>query len=138
MNRMEFTKHIIEKLENLGVGLVYFFGSRAMGNQSPKSDADLGVVFFNRLLLNDSLKIYKALYKSFSKAPFLSKDIELDIILLQLAPITLQFEVINLGRILYESSSTFRANYEEYVMKQYIDMKPKLDEFEYVTLEIFS
>ena len=138
MNRIDFSEHIIKELVTLEVEIIYLFGSLASKTANLKSDVDLGIVFKNRSLLKDSLFLYKKLYRIFSRISSISADTELDIILMQQSPIFLQFEIINTGKILYERSSRFRANYEEYVIQQYIDIKPMLDEFEYVTLESFS
>lgn len=138
MNKIKFSESTIKRLVSLGVEIIYLFGSRASNTENLKSDVDLGIVFNNKLLLKDSLILYKELYRIFSNTPSIMSDAELDIILMQQSPIFLQFEIINTGKILFERSSRFRANYEEYIIKQYIDMKPMLDEFEYVTLKSFS
>jgi hypothetical protein len=43
-----------------------------------------------------------------------------------------------LGKILFESDPTFTANYEESVMKLYLDFKHVLDYFDKVAMERYA
>jgi len=61
-----------------------------------------------------------------------------DIVFLQRASVPLQFEVVTRGKVLYEVSSKFRADYIEDVLRKYLDFKPLLDEMDKTCLEFFS
>ena len=127
-----------QKLKKIKVGILYLFGSQVEGTSGPQSDIDLGVVFTDTGTIRkakDSLEIYTYLFNLLSDV-FPHKKV--DIVFLQRSPLFLQFEVVTRGKVLYEVSSYFRANYTEKVIKEYIDFKPLLDKMNEVTLEVFS
>jgi len=75
------------------------------------------------------------LYQLFSEVYPRSK---LDIVFLQTASLSLQYSGIRGGKILFESDPTFTANYEESVMKLYLDFKHVLDYFDKVAMERYA
>lgn len=124
-------------LTKLEVALVYLFGSKALKVETPLSDTDIGIVFFDRRILKDpkeSRDGYNQLYDLFASIyPDLERAI--DLIFLQQAPIALQYDVVTNGKVIYEASSKFRANYEERVINEFLDFKPILNYFDSVLLE---
>jgi len=130
---MEITldKNIIERLKELKIAILYLFDSYGSETQKEDSDIDLGIVFENTEVLRDSLKIYEELYLIFSKM----FDREIDIVFLDKAPLTLKFEVVVTGKIIYSISEEFVYEYKERIIKEYIDFKPLLDEQDRVLLE---
>jgi len=48
-------KFPVSLLHKLKLGIVYLFGSQLKGNITPMSDIDLGIVFTDPEVLNDSL-----------------------------------------------------------------------------------
>ncbi len=125
-------KEIVSKLEELNIGIVYLFGSFILGIEREDSDIDIGIVFLDNRMLEKSLEVYTTLYEIFSQV-FPTK--ELDIVFLDKAPLTLRFEVVNSGKILYTISEEFCLNYKERVVKEYIDFKPLLEEQDRSLLE---
>jgi len=126
----------VKKLKELKVGILYLLGSEARGNTTSLSDVDIGIVFTDALILNNSLEIYDKFYHFFVKI-YPSKK-EVDIVFLQNSPISLQFEAVVEGKVLYEVSSNFRADYTEEVLREYLDFEPLLRELDKTTLEAFS
>jgi len=127
----------VEKLKGEKIGVLYLFGSQVEGTFTPLSDIDLGVVFTDtRVLRNakDSLRIYTYLYELLSDV-FPHKEI--DIVFLQHSSLSLQFEAVTRGKVLYEVSPYFRVEYTEKVIKEYIDFKPLLDKMNEVIVESF-
>ena len=128
MNREKIPKNLIDKLKSLGVGVVYLFGSQVQGTTHFDSDIDFGVVLIKPALLNNTekkLDIYSKLYDFFTD--FIpNKDI--DVVLLQEVSLSVQFQAIKNSKILYEVSPIFRADFEESVVKFYLDFKPYLEE----------
>ncbi len=118
-------EEISQRLKELKVAILYLFGSSVLGTEREDSDVDIGVVFLDDNILKDSLKVYNALYEILSPI-FLEK--ELDIVFLDRAPLTLKFEVVTTGRVIYKISEYYDCNYKEKVVKEYIDFKPLLDE----------
>ena len=130
-------KNSINKLESLGVGVVYLFGSQAQGTAHFDSDIDIGVVFLDPTPLFDYKKyskIYQILFEFFSDL-FRSGMRIIDIVPLQIAPYSLRFEAIVPGKILYQSSPIFRADFEEQVIKMYFDFRPMVEMYHRATLE---
>jgi len=127
----------VQELERLKVGLVYLFGSEALGIQTPLSDVDIGIVFFDRTILDDfriRRKTYTELYDVLADIfpPTLEK--ELDIVFLQQTPLDFQYNVIVKGKVLYQRNPKFRVDYEEQVLDEYLDFKLLIDYFD----QIFS
>ena len=128
-------KELKAKFKELGVLAVYLFGSRAMGKKSPLSDTDIGIVFKTIPTSLETRAIYNRLYKIFSE---LYPDSKLDIVLLQTGPLALQFFAIKDGKILFEEDRRFTADYEDFVIKRYLDFRPVLDFFDRVATEKYA
>lgn len=128
---------IISQLQKAGIGIVYLYGSEALKTSDFESDLDFGVVLENPSILSDRNKfsrLYHRVYKIISEILPPDLDREIDLVFLQRASYALQFEAINYGRVLYEISPIFRVNYEEKVLKNYLDLKPILEKFYQATL----
>ena len=128
-------KEIKGRLEELGVFIVYLFGSKAIGRESRLSDVDLGLVLEEFPPGKDTRTIYHNLYGLFVEIYPASK---LDIVFLQGSSLSLQYFAISEGKILFEKDPKFRADYEESIIKQYLDFKPVLDYFDRVTMEKYG
>ncbi len=103
------------------VGLAVLFGSRADKTGHPGSDVDIGIVFENEKLRNENpLDVYGDLYQVFSKV---FKTPNPDIVYLRETPLSLQFKAISEGKIIYQSSAKFSADYREEVMIKYFDFQ---------------
>ena len=124
-----------EKLRSLQVAVVYLFGSKAIRRASPLSDTDLGVVLRKMRPEQDTRAQYNVLFQIFSD---LHPDSRVDIVFLQRAPLALQFSAIRDGRVIFEQDSVFRADYENLVVKQYLDFRPVLDFFDQVAAERYA
>ncbi len=79
-----------------------------------------------------SLVTYNKLYALFSE---IFQSNEIDIIFLEDAPLSLQFEAIKYGKVLYEKDTNVRLDYEEKTMLKYADFLPLEEEMERVILE---
>ncbi|MDI6753342.1 MAG: nucleotidyltransferase domain-containing protein [Thermodesulfobacteriota bacterium] len=116
-----------EKFKNLGVSIVYLFGSRAVNKGSRLSDVDIGAVFNFSPQGKDTRAVYQSLYEMFSEV---YPGVGVDIVFLQAAPLALQYSAIKDGKILFEENPLFRADYENRVVNQHLDFKPLLDYFD--------
>lgn len=125
-----------KKLKEFKVGIVYLYGSVVGGYESQFSDIDIGVVFTEPKVLENSLKLYSQLYEIFNEA--IKPKKEIDLVFLQQTSLGLQFNVINEGKVIYEISGEFRADYEERVLNEYLDFKPVIDYFNKVAVEAFK
>lgn len=113
-----------QALKQFEIGVIYFFGSQPRREQGQESDFDLAIVFLNPPSPEKKVQIHPILYNLLSQEfqPTMKQD--LDIIYLQETAVSFQFEVISSGKILYEIDPQFRANYEEQVVKAYLDFSP--------------
>jgi len=125
-------------MKKLGIIAVYLFGSESEGATTIRSDIDIGIVLKDPKKLEDTLPLYNAIYSELSKVfkPTFFKEI--DIVFLQNAPITLQYNAIIYGKVIYEEDPIQRADYEERVIKQYMDFKPILEYFDKVASKRYA
>jgi len=110
-----------EELRKSGVGVLYLIGSQARGEPSAASDFDLAVVFSNPERPGNPAEIHPVLYELLTDEFPVTLANDIDIIYLQEASLSFQFEAISTGRVLYECDPEFRADYEESVVKDYLD-----------------
>lgn len=118
----------IKKLKEFKVGIIYLYGSVAQGYESKLSDIDIGVVFVDPKVLENSLEVYNRLYDIFDEA--IKPKEEIDLVFLQQTSLGLQYNVINEGKVIYAVSPEFRADYEEKVLNKYLDFEPVSDYFD--------
>jgi len=128
-------KDLKKKLKQLGVSVVYLFGSRVTGGSNKLSDMDIGVVLKDLPLSGDTRVLYNALYKIFSE---LYSDSKIDIVFLQKAPLSLQYSSIKDGKVLFEEDPILTADYEYRVVNQYLDFRPVLDFFDNIGIERYA
>jgi uncharacterized protein len=128
-------KILKEKLRKLGVSIVYLFGSKSRGKDSSMSDVDIGVVVQISVLSQDTRSTYQSLYEIFSE---IYSSLKLDIVLLQKAPLTIQYSAISEGKILFQEDPSFTVSYENQVINQYLDFRPILDYFDSITVKRYA
>jgi len=123
------------KLRELGISLVYLFGSKAAGTSTPMSDTDIGVVLKKPTALKDARVLYKALYYLFT---WQFPAAEIDIVFLQSAPLPLQFHAAREGKILFEADAVVASDYEAHVTNMYLDFKPILEYLDEISSERYA
>lgn len=137
MKTKEQLKELIEEvLTRKGYGIVrlaYLFGSRAKGirNSSskeepvgPLSDYDFGILTPHE---SGTTECFTSPQK-FELQSELSRrlDADVDVVLLNQAPIELQYNVISFGILLFERELNERVEYESRVLSRYGDYLPVL------------
>ncbi|MDP3697185.1 MAG: nucleotidyltransferase domain-containing protein [Candidatus Taylorbacteria bacterium] len=137
---MTLSNDSVSKLKNLGVKIVYLFGSRAAGTALENSDYDLGVVFSDGgRTLTDSHTLFTDIYRILSNDfPDQIKGPKPDISFLQRANAALEMTAVLEGIVLFEDDPVFRADYEESVVKRYDDYLPLKRKYEEVTFSAFT
>jgi predicted nucleotidyltransferase len=128
-------KALKSKFEDLGIIIVYLFGSKATGRESPLSDVDIGVVLKAVPAENITRHLYHNLYELLSE---IYQDPGLDIVFLQTASLSLQYSAVKEGKILFERDRQSTVEYENHVINQYLDFRPVLDFFDQVTMETYA
>jgi predicted nucleotidyltransferase len=96
------------------VKFAYLFGSMANGSTGPLSDLDIAVYLDGRLnSFTAKLHLMEALAKKLASEQF-------DLVVLNQAPVVLQFEVIKHGKVLKEDKPR-RITFETQVLRAYLD-----------------
>jgi len=130
--KIKFTQKQINIFKRLGIEIIYLFGSQAQGKTHSLSDVDIGIVFekpekYKDKTMDPYLKLYDifadVLPKSYLRQRFRLREHEFDIVFLQFAPISLQFNAIKNGKVLYEKSEEARFAYQEMIMKRQADLQ---------------
>lgn len=125
-----------ERLKELGVGVVYLFGSQAEGLAGPASDIDVGVVLVDpKRTAGSTAELYNALYEIFSDVFDMSNFRTLDIVFLERASLELRFDAISHGTVLFEASPEVRLDFEERTAALYRDFRPLLEKFNRAVLK---
>ena len=114
---MDLSQAQIAQLQDVGVTLVYLFGSSAEETSFPWSDVDLGVILTNA----PSPGVYQQLYDLFTD---LFPGRTVDIVWLQRASLELRGDAVRHGLVLYEVSPDARAAFEERTMLACADFAP--------------
>lgn len=118
------------RLRSLGVALVYLYGSEALGVASRFSDFDVGIVLRKPSLLDSRGRrdrLRSELLQSLEGLTAGEGDREIDLVFLQTASSVLQFEAIHAGRLLFADNPVFQADYEEGVIRDYLDIRPLVE-----------
>lgn len=114
------------------IAAAYLFGSLATGRATPQSDIDIAVLLMHvpddpverlgrQLELTDQLRQFS--------------DRDMDVVVLNKAPIILRWQVLAHGRLLYQGDRNTRAGFEVQTGKEYEDLKPMYDFFKEVLFE---
>lgn len=113
-------KNFIEKIDaKYPIKLAYLFGSRATGTENLMSDVDIAIIFKNSysnmdrvMARGDIIEEGKAFFK-----------LNVDVISLDNASITLKHEVIKNGIIIKDTTDAARAEFESITLREYFDFK---------------
>jgi predicted nucleotidyltransferase len=133
MKEIPINAETSEKLNAMGVSLIYVFGSGAEGCAHDLSDLDVGVVLENpRRLQGDSFSLYNQLYDLLTD---IVPHTEIDIVFLQDAGLEVCADTIRHGQLLFASSPDAQYAFEEQTMILYADFKPLLEGFNKAVLE---
>lgn len=122
IRKIKFTRKQLKTFNELGVELIYLYGSYAQGYTHPMSDIDVGVVLKEpQKYENKTMDAYIKLHNIFSEIFPCIKEI--DVVLLQFTPLALQRDAVIEGRIIYEKNAEDKFLYKEYVLKRFADIK---------------
>jgi len=106
--------------------VAYVFGSFKRGEIRPLSDIDLAVLLDRNLSKTERLEIQIELFDDLIE--FLGTD-EIDLIILNDVPLSMQYGVLKDKKILYYSDKEKLVDFETEVVKKYLEIKPLRDEF---------
>lgn len=126
-NKINIEPHMAEIKQYLfnceDIVAAFLFGSYGTQYQTPLSDVDIAVLFKPepRVTLDREL----LLLADFNA---ITGEEDINLVVLNKAPLTLQFEVLLTGKALIKKDF-YLENFHEYVCKRYADYKIDLDQF---------
>lgn len=103
------------------IQLSYLFGSSATGKQGPLSDID--IAFYINPKLNKKELFKKELLLRAELNNILKTNKLIDVVIMNEAPTTLNFEIIKHGKILFEKDKDLRVDIETRIMSKYLDRR---------------
>lgn len=106
---------------------LYLFGSRANGTAGPLSDIDIAILLKQRSKKDDYFK--RELFYLGKANEILHTD-EVGLVLLNRAPLTIQYGVIMDAKVLYSRDEDARLSFEERIIDEHMDFKPFLEEYD--------
>ncbi len=116
-----------EKLGNIlgkyRVIAAYIFGSRAEGTSTESSDYDFAILIDDNY---DQNAVNNLLMELEEDAALLLQR-EVDIILLNKSSIEFKYLVISRGKLIYSIDEEKRTDFEDAVIRDYLDFKPFID-----------
>uniref|UniRef100_A0A831U386 Nucleotidyltransferase domain-containing protein n=1 Tax=Geobacter metallireducens TaxID=28232 RepID=A0A831U386_GEOME len=101
------------------VVFAYLFGGLAGGQQRPLSDVDIAVY------LNDSANRAEAKLELFSTISDILGTSELDVVILNGAPLSLAGRVLRRKRLLVDKEPFVRHRYESVILREFFDFSIK-------------
>jgi len=110
-------------LDKYEVIAAYFFGSRVEGTSTEDSDYDFAILVdnnYNKAEINNLLMELEE-----EVASLLQKEV--DVVLLNTATIEFKFLIINRGKLIYSGDEEKRTDFEDVVIRDYLDFKPVLE-----------
>jgi len=116
-------KEFKRKLEELGVLYHISFSLKAVVKSSRLSDINIGVMLKESPSKKDTKALYQSLYGLLSE---LYPPSTLEIVFFTDAILSLQYLAIQERWIRFEKEPQFTADYEEFILKQYLDFRSVL------------
>lgn len=130
MDLTKLEEELVQYAREHQVSALYLFGSAAQGALTPLSDLDVAVFlpesvppeeYFDRRL-QMTLDLMELL-----------RDNEIDLVILNHAPLLLKYKVVTTGKLLYSRNERTLKHFELRALTEYLDFKPVLDmQFEYL------
>jgi len=101
----------------------YFFGSRAEGTASEDSDFDFAILVDDSYSREEDNTLIMELTEEMQA--LLGKEV--DLVVLNRASIEFRFLIIKHGRLIFSAGEEKRTDFEDVVIRDYLDFKPVLE-----------
>ncbi len=101
------------------IHFAYLFGSLAKGKRMPLSDVDIAVY------LSDDANIIDSKMDIIGKLIDLLETDEIDIVILNTAPLTLRMKILENRKVIVDNSPFIRHSYESLTMRSFFDFSVK-------------
>ncbi len=112
--------NLLDKYEIIAA---YFFGSRVEGTSTENSDYDFAILVDKNYSKDEVNNLLMELEEE--AASLLQKKV--DVVLLNTATIEFKFLVISRGKLIYSCDEDIRTDFEDVVIRDYLDFKPVLE-----------
>lgn len=119
INTIEETQ-LMKLFASSPVIVAYLFGSVAKNEHGTLSDADLGLILDDNLSESERFNLR---LKMMGKLASALRTSRVDLVVMNDAPIYLQFEIIKANRVLYCRDERARIHYEVRIVSRYLDRK---------------
>ena len=106
---------------------LYAFGSLIENKLQPLSDLDFGIVLSTKLSRKENFDKHLDLIGIFNNV---FRTDEIDLILMNDAPPRFTYHIIKTGKLLFMGNKGKLAEFQEFVIKHYLDFKYYRDEFD--------
>ena len=127
-NVIERIPELIEQIEkDTAVVALYSFGSLATGDLKPLSDLDFGILVSSKLGKQKRFDKHLDLIGKFNEV--LRTD-EVDLVMMNDAPLRFSHNIIKSGKLLYCSNKTELSDFIEKTIKLYLDFRFFRDAFD--------
>jgi predicted nucleotidyltransferase len=124
----QWTSQLVEYLAGRSEVLAaYLYGSHAEGRANALSDMDIGVLIRDGLAEERLWRLEDALAADLGRV--LHTD-QVDLVVLNLAPLRIRYEVITRGKVLYSADDGARADFESHSLRRYWDFQKYLAEYD--------
>ena len=105
--------------EEKNILLTYLFGSQLKGKTGPLSDYDFAIFLSQR-------PSFPFKYKLTNKLLSILDNKQVDLVILNDAPIELKYKVIAAGKVIFQKNTIVRTEFEADTLNQYFDYLPVL------------
>ena len=110
--------------------VAYLFGSWVDGRACRMSDVDVAVLVSKELSWREQVSLAHEIEDRIGRS--------VDVVLLNKAPLTLAYEVISKGKVMFSRDENRRIEFEVRVLREYLDMKPRLEGYYRMVLTRFK
>ncbi|MEJ2249894.1 MAG: nucleotidyltransferase domain-containing protein [Candidatus Lokiarchaeota archaeon] len=118
-------KSIKKIAQKYNLSLIYLFGSKAIKKDSKLSDTDIAVLPKDGVK-KDRKDLVLDLIFEFSQ---LFHSDKIDLLVLEGSSLSIQYNVISEGKLLYANNPDVRSDYETRIIKLYLDFKKFEEEY---------
>lgn len=110
----------------------YLFGSYAREQQDQVSDVDIALLFHHDLSDEQVDKLELSIWQ---KLTAILRTDEIDLLTLNQAPLSMQFEIIRTGKVICNNDNNQRIDFELKTCAKYWDFKKLKDEYDSYSLK---